>query len=669
NVILAIPVSLIGSFIVLHFLGFTINTFTLMGLSLSIGIVVDDAIMVLENIVRHKEMGKGKVRASLDGSKEITFAAMAATISIVAIFLPVVFMTGIIGKYFFQFGVTITVAVLLSLLEALTLTPMRSSQFVDSGERHTRLGRAIEFSIEKTTSFYQVTLKKIIKHPWSVLSASILFFAASMFALNFVNKEFIPSEDQSRFNIRMKTKLGTSLMSSDRQFREVEKFLASRPEISRYVVQVGGGSPGDANNGSVLVTMKDVGQRGIDKEAGHELSQLEFMDLSRKELKKIKGVKVVIQDPSARSFSAGKSFPVEFTIQGPDWDQLAKYSDQMMGELEKTDLVTDLDSDYQSSMPEIQVVPDRKSAAEYGVSILNISQTINATIGGAIIGQYPKDGHRNDIRLKLEDKSEDPYDKIKNLYIRNYNDELVPLAKLVKFEKKTSMLEISRRNRERAITIDANVKSGKSQQEALTAVQNIAKKMLDPKYHVELSGSSNSFNESFQSLILALILGLAVAYMVLASQFNSLTHPLAVLIALPFSVSGAFVALWLSHKSLNIYSMIGLILLMGIVKKNSILLVDFTNQVKAAKKSLSVVDALLEACPIRLRPILMTSVATIAGAVPAALALGPGAESRIPMAISVIGGVIVSTVLTLYVVPCAYLLMWREPKVVEEDHH
>ncbi|MGZ3692182.1 MAG: efflux RND transporter permease subunit, partial [Pseudobdellovibrio sp.] len=271
--------------------------------------------------------------------------------------------------------------------------------------------------------------------------------------------------------------------------------------------------------------------------------------------------------------------------------------------------------------------------------------------------------------LKLEDKSEDPYDKIKNLYIRNYNDELVPLAKLVKFEKKTSMLEISRRNRERAITIDANVKSGKSQQEALTAVQNIAKKMLDPKYHVELSGSSNSFNESFQSLILALILGLAVAYMVLASQFNSLTHPLAVLIALPFSVSGAFVALWLSHKSLNIYSMIGLILLMGIVKKNSILLVDFTNQVKAAKKSLSVVDALLEACPIRLRPILMTSVATIAGAVPAALALGPGAESRIPMAISVIGGVIVSTVLTLYVVPCAYLLMWREPKVVEEDHH
>ncbi|MGZ3692462.1 MAG: efflux RND transporter permease subunit, partial [Pseudobdellovibrio sp.] len=256
NVLFAIPTSVLGTFICLYFCGFTLNTFTLLGLSLSIGIVVDDAIMVFENIVRHKEMGKGKVRASLDGSKEITFAAMAATISIVAIFLPVVFMTGIIGKYFFQFGVTITVAVLLSLLEALTLTPMRSSQFVDSGERHTRLGRAIEFSIEKTTSFYQVTLKKIIKHPWSVLSASILFFAASMFALNFVNKEFIPSEDQSRFNIRMKTKLGTSLMSSDRQFREVEKFLASRPEISRYVVQVGGGSPGDANNGSVLVTMK-----------------------------------------------------------------------------------------------------------------------------------------------------------------------------------------------------------------------------------------------------------------------------------------------------------------------------------------------------------------------------------------------------------------------------
>jgi len=318
NVLLAIPTSVVGTFIVLYFSGFTLNTFTLLGLSLSIGIVVDDAIMVLENIIRHQEKGKNKFQAALDGSKEITFAAMAATISVVAIFLPVAFMSGVIGKFFFQFGVTITTAVLLSLLEALTLTPMRCSQFVNVEERTTRLGKGIDWLMEKARDVYAGTLATALSHRWKIIIAALAVFAGSFSALLFLNKEFIPSEDQSRFSVRLKTPVGSALSYSDLKFTEIEKFLSRRPEVDRYVLQIGGGSPGDSNSGSVLVTMKDLGRRGIDPDAGHELSQQELMGICRKRFNKIPDVHAVIQDLSSKAFSASRGFPVEFTIQGPD---------------------------------------------------------------------------------------------------------------------------------------------------------------------------------------------------------------------------------------------------------------------------------------------------------------------------------------------------------------
>jgi HAE1 family hydrophobic/amphiphilic exporter-1 len=658
NVLLAIPTSVVGTFIVLYFSGFTLNTFTLLGLSLSIGIVVDDSIMVLENIIRHQEKGKGKILAALAGSKEISFAAMAATISVVAIFLPVAFMSGVIGKFFFQFGVTITVAVLLSLLEALTLTPMRCSQFVTVGKRTTRFGQGVEWLMNKARDLYAGSLASALNHRLKVIVIALLVFALSFSALFFLNKEFIPPEDQSRFNVRLKTPVGSALSYSDSKFKEVEKFLSQRPEVDRYVLRVGGGSPGDSNTGSVLVTMKDRGKRGIDQTVGHELSQQEFMDLCRKQFNKIPDVRAVVQDLSIRAFTASRGFPVEFTVQGPDWNKLADYSKQIIEELGKTGLVTDLDTNYSLGQPELRVVPDRKKAVEYGVSIASISQVVETMIGGVPVGTYEKGGHRYDIRVKLEESKEDPRSKVNGLFVRNNRGELTPLSKLITMEEKKSMTEIWRSNRERSITVFANVKAGKSQQDALLATQDVAKRILPPAYHVALTGSSQTFTESLQSLIWVLMLGIVVAYMVLASQFNSFIDPLSVLMALPFSISGALMALLIMQRSINIYSVIGLILLMGIVKKNSILLVDFTNQVRE-KGETSVDKALLTACPIRLRPILMTSVATIAGAVPAALAFGPGAESRTPMAIAVIGGVIFSTMLTLYVVPCFYRVMSR----------
>ncbi|MEI6971866.1 MAG: efflux RND transporter permease subunit [bacterium] len=658
NVLLAIPTSVVGTFIVLYFAGFTLNTFTLLGLSLSIGIVVDDAIMVLENIIRHQEKGQSRILAALTGSREITFAAMAATISVVAIFLPVAFMSGVIGKFFFQFGVTITVAVLLSLLEALTLTPMRCSQFVDVGERTTRFGRGVDWLMNRTRDFYAGSLAVALNHRLKVIAVALLVFALSFSAFWFLNKEFIPPEDQSRFEVRLKTPVGSALSYSDLRFSEVEKFLAKRSEVDRYVLQVGGGSPGDSNGGSVLVTMKDRGKRGIDSSTGHELSQQEFMGVCRKEFNKIPDVHAVIRDFSTKAFSAGRGFPVEFTVQGPDWDKLADYTQQIMDGLDKGGLVTDLDMNYSLGQPELHVVPDRKKAAESGVSIASISQVVEAMIGGVVVGTYEKGGHRYDIRLKLNEGDGDPRTKVNSLFVRNNRGELTPLSNLVTMEEKKSMVSIWRSNRERSITVYANVKEGESQQKALQAAQDLAKRILPHDYHVALTGSSQTFAESLQSLLWVLLLGIVVAYMVLASQFNSFIDPLSVLMALPFSISGALMALFVAHRSINIYSVIGLILLMGIVKKNSILLVDFTNQVRGRGEP-SVPKALLTACPIRLRPILMTSVATIAGAVPVALALGPGAESRNPMAIAVIGGVIFSTVLTLYVVPCFYSVMSR----------
>ena len=658
NVLLAIPTSVVGAFTVLYFAGFTLNTFTLLGLSLSIGIVVDDAIMVLENIVRHQEKGESRFVAALLGSKEITFAAVAATLSIVAIFLPVAFMSGVIGRFFFQFGVTITVAVLLSLLEALTLTPMRCSQFVDLEERRSRLGRAVEAAMAWSEQAYRRSLSWALDHRFAVLTGSLLVFAASMSSLWLLNKEFIPAEDQSRFNIRLKTPVGSTLAYSDQKFSAVEAFLAKRPEVDRYVLQVGGGSPGDSNGGQVLVTMKDRGSRGKDPEAGHELSQQEFMGVCRKACNAIPDVHANIQDLSTKAFTASRGFPVELMVRGPDWDKLAALTKQLSDELEKTGLVTDLDMNFDVGQPELHVLPDRQKAAQRGVSIASIAETVNAMIGGVRVGTYEKGGHRYDIRLKLEDSQADPRDKVKGLTVRNNRGELIPLADLVAFEETKGMVAIWRSDRQRAITLYANVKPGASQQRALQAASDIAKRIFPPDYYLAPSGSSQTFTESLQSLVWVMVLGLFVAYMILASQFNSFIDPLSVLMALPFSISGALVALLVFHRSINVYSVIGLILLMGIVKKNSILLVDFTNQVRQAGEK-SVRLALLKACPVRLRPILMTSVATVAGAVPAALALGPGAESRVPMAIAVIGGVLFSTLLTLYVVPCFYSVMSR----------
>ncbi len=662
NVILAIPTSILGAFIILKYMNFTLNTFTLLGLSLSIGIVVDDAIMVLENIYRHHEEGKDKVRASLDGANEISFAALAATVAIIAIFFPVALMDGIIGKFFFQFGITMSVAVALSYVEALTLTPMRTSQFMEDTTRQSKLGRAVDSLFERVTTLYRSALERALNHRLIVLSTSLIFFAGSLYLVKLIPKEFTPAQDTSSFMVRLKTADGSSLEFTDVATREVEAYFAKRKEVKRFFVSVGGfggGGGSESNSAMMFITLLDPDKRPVDPTKNRPLKQLELLDIYRQDFKQFKKAKVFVQDTSQGGFSAsGRGFPVEFTLTGGNWRTLVDASKAVMEDMKASKIYTDIDTDYKESVMEIQIFPNREQAKLRGVSVQEIGVTINAMIGGVIVGKYSKDGHRNDIRIKMSDASKGRLDDLKKIYVRNTRGELVKLLDVVNVKELPGVQTINRRQRQRAVTIFAGVASGKSQGEALDKVRDLTRKHLPPGYGLVESGSSETFRETFRSLLFALGLGVIVAYMILGAQFNSFLDPITVLVALPFSISGAFIGLWGQGQSLNMYSMIGLILLMGIVKKNSILLVDFTNQRR--DEGLGVRDALRDACPKRLRPILMTTFSTVAGAVPLAFSIGPGSESLKPMAVAIIWGSLISTVLTLVVVPAFYSLLAQE---------
>lgn len=659
NILLAIPTSILGTFMVIKFAHFTLNTFTLLGLSLAIGIVVDDAIMVLENIVRHREKGEDKVTAARNGAKEITSAAIATTLAIAAIFIPVIYMQGIVGKYFLQFGITITVAVLLSLLEALTLAPMRCSQFLEVGDRTTRFGKIFERGMTGLSDIYQKWIAIALSHKKIILIGALGFFVLSLFTFPFLRKEMAPPQDQSMFLIQMETPIDSSIYYTSERFKVVEALVMKHPDVKRYFCVIGvrmGGAEGEVNAGLLFITLKQPHERAVDPKLGHRPSQQELMDYFREEIRKVPGIKkTVIQDLSMRGFAAHGSFPINFTVRGPDWEKLIAHSQEIQDKMKKSGLFQDIDSNYRPGITEVRIYPDREKAYDYAVSINSIAETINAMIGGEKIAKYTQNGRRYDVRVKAIPDQRMEIEDIKKLWVWNNRGEMVRLADVVAIKEQPSLLNITRRDRERAISISANVARGKSQSAAIQQVTIIANEILkNSDYHIVLSGTSQAMKDSFGSLGFALFLGLVVAYMVLASQYNHIIHPITIFLALPFSISGALIALLISNQSLNIFSFIGLILLMGIVKKNSILLVDFTNQMR--EKGMAPLEALKTACPIRLRPIIMTSVSTIAAAIPPALALGPGAETRIPMAICVIGGVFVSTLLTLFVVPSAYLV-------------
>lgn len=655
NVVMSIPTSVLGSFIILYFLGFTLNIFTLLALSLAIGVVVDDAIMVLENIVRHMEMGKSREQAAIDGTNEITGPALASTLAVMAVFLPIAFVSGIIGQFLFQFGITISAAVALSLVEALTLTPMRCATLL-SIQRTNRITRGVDAFMDWLTEIYRRVLPYCLHHRWLILGGFLAAFVLSLVVAARVPGEFSPAQDQGILMIRYETPVGSSLAFTEERLREAEKVIQGRPETKTCFLAAGSFFDGNINNGIMFVDMKPRSERS--------LSQQQVMEALRPELEKIPNLKSYLIDLSKGGPEGGMGFPITFSLQGPNLDVLKKEAARLIDWMTKEKIGVDLNTDFKDGQPELRVFIDRAAAAARGVTVETIAETVTAAIGGVREGKFTNDDRRYDVRIRLIPDERERVEDLNKLTLRNIYGEIVPLRDVIKTQLASSLQTIARRNRERSITIMGNPAPGMPDNTAMAKIKQYAAETLPQGYRLVLSQTAET-NEKFgKDMAMALGLGILVAYMVLAAQFNSFSQPLLILLAMPFALSGAAAGLFVFGQSWNLYSVIGLILLFGIVKKNSILLVEFTDKVRETE-GLSPEAALERACPIRLRPVLMTSFATMAAAVPPALAIGPGAETRVPMALTILFGSAVSMLSTLFIVPCAYSLLESARKSVK----
>jgi hydrophobe/amphiphile efflux-1 (HAE1) family protein len=659
NVLLSIPTSALGTFIVMYMLGFTINFFTLLGMSLAIGIVVDDAIMVLENIVRHFHMGKTARQAALDGAREITFAATAATISVVAVFIPVLLVGGFIGIFLFQFGMTISTAVGLSLLEAITLTPMRCSQFMTAKEDEYRFAVFVNRIFAAFARGYGHALVLGLRHRWKVVGGALALFGLSLLSLKWITMEFMPVQDIGVFIVRFQTPVGSSLTFTAKKAAEMEKILEANPAIVHYFVNVGGFDGGETNKGMSFISLKSRGER--------KQSQQQVMDSVRDDITKSipQDFKAFLINPAGDFGGAKRGTSVELSIRGPDYAVLKEKVAEMTKRFAASGLMTDIDTDFRDGATEVHVEPDRDKAAASGVSVQDIADTINTAIGGVRQGYFTNGIRRYDVRIRLLPEQWRTTSDIDKLLIRTSYGEMIPLSSVTRITEEKKLLTITREMRERAINIYANTATGKSLDQVMEFARKTARNVLPDGYRLEEVGSSKDVIDAFTSFIFTLVMGLLISYMVLAVQFNSFIHPVPVMIALPFSLTGAFLSLLLTHNSLNLYSFIGIVVLMGITLKNSILLVEFFNK-QRREHGRSVREAILVGGPIRLRPIIMTSAATVAASIIPALGIGPGAEVRVSMAVVIIGGVCVSTLFSLLVVPCLYDLL---APVDDKSHH
>ncbi|MEK7223885.1 MAG: efflux RND transporter permease subunit [Pseudomonadota bacterium] len=652
-IVIAIPVSLMATFAVMYFAGYTLNKITLLGLLLLIGVVVDDAIVVLENIFRHREEDhEAVVKAAIHGSDQVIFAVLASTLTLVSIFLPVAFISGILGRFLSSFALVVTIGVLASLWVSLTLTPMLCARFLTLPDHNGRVYKALEGAYVRLEDVYRRLLRLTIAHRWKVIGVASLVVLSSVFFFAQVGKTFVPEEDESRFMISAQTPLGSNLDYTSAKIAEIEKILSQRPEVYSYFTAVGLGESGQVNSGRLFVRLQERDQR--------KLSQSEIMRELRRGLNSIPGVQAFI---APISFISGqRSEPLQFVIQGTDLRKIDQHSAEMVARLSRIEGMAKLDKDLKLDLPEVRLIIDRERAAQLGVSAQDVALTLNTMTGGVDIADFKDQSERYKIRLQTEPVTRATVDDLKRIYVKNRAGDLVRLDALVKVEEGLGPAVITRRNRQYAGFIFGSLES-LPLGAATEAVKKIGAEILPAGYSIAFTGQAEEFAKTGGYVLFAFGMALIMIYMVLASQFNSLVQPLVVMVAQPLAIIGGVAALWIAsfwtEATLNIFSMIGMILLMGLVAKNSILLVDLTNQYRAQGKSVD--DALSEACPHRMRPVLITSLTVIAAMTPAVIGLGPGVESNRPLALVVVGGMISSTLLTLVVVPAVYSLVenWR----------
>jgi multidrug efflux pump subunit AcrB len=542
-------------------------------------------------------------------------------------------------------------AVLLSLIEAVTMTPMRAAFLMGTEHKVNRLEHFLEGVFARLSVAYGKLLAFSLRFSKTIVFGSVLLFIGSLTLVKGLRQEFVPSQDQNRVFLTGQLPSGSSLETTYEKAKEVEQVIRQDPDVETFFISVGAGGPSvEVNQFSAPVTLKPREERN--------LTHNQVMDRIREELKAVKGVRVSMRDMSARGLTSGRQFAVSFNLRGPSLEVLRQKGEEIMNKLDAEGLTQDMDMDFKAGIPEILIRPDRQSMANHGVAIEAVAQALNSAVAGVRTSRFTAAGRRYDVRVKVRDQKIRSPEDIERILVRNNYGNLVPLSKLVVFENRTTFQSINRVNRQRAIGVFGNVKAGQSQGAVLSRAKDIANEILPDGYSFAFEGAAAGLSQSFRSLGIALLLGIVVAYMVLAVQFNSFVHPISVLIALPFSMTGALLVLWGTGSSLNLFSFIGLIVLMGIAKKNSILLVEFTNHVRQEGET-NLACALLTACPVRLRPILMTSVATVAAAVPLVVGNSIGQETRTPMGLTIIGGTVVSTVFTLFVVPCLYLMLSR----------
>jgi HAE1 family hydrophobic/amphiphilic exporter-1 len=645
----AIPTSLITSFGIMHFMGFTRNYMTMLGLSMMVGVVIDDAIIVLENAYRHMEEGADPMTAAREGTSEIAFAAMAATFSIAAVFIPVAFMGGIIGRFFYQFGVTVAASVIASLAIALILIPMLCSRFLKVEAKHGKVYRFFDQSYAKLEGRYRGALTRCLRHRWMVVMISTLIFLGSILILLNLKTEFVPKSDESRFMVRVEAPTGSTLSYTDDKVQKLENLILTLPETKSVFSTLGEAPRKEVNKGTLLVALKDRNER--------ERSQQQIMDELRDKVRDIPGFKAYVENFEPISVGGRRSAPLQVDIKGPETRELERISNQIMREMVKSPGMVDVSSDLELTKPEVRVLIDRNKAADAGVDIREISSTVLQMIGGQEVSKF-KDverAKRYDVRVRLvRDQRMNPED-ISQISIRTPKGGLIKLAQVVKVDEGIGPNLINRKDRQRSTTIYADTVGDKKLGEAIVEVEDLAKKHIPSGYSHSFFGQAEIFRESFQYLIMALVQAIVIIYMVLAMQFNSFLHPLTVMLALPLSTVGAFGALYVTGDTISIISMIGMITLTALVVKNSILLVDYTNTLR--ERGMERNQAVLQAAPVRLRPILMTAVTTILGVLPVALGYSAGGDLRAGMGRATFGGMFASTLLTLFVVPVAYTLL------------
>ena len=656
--LLDIPVSLIATFFIMYLFGFSINVLTLLAIVLATGLVVDDGIVVTENIFKKVEQGMTPMEAAIKGSNEIMFAVLSISITLAAVFLPVIFLQGFVGRLFREFGVVIAAAVLISAFVSLTLTPMLNAYLMKGGvQKHSRFYELTEPYFERMNNGYAKALVGFVKNKW--ISFPILVACLMLIAYFYINikKETAPYDDRNTIGMNITGPEGASYEYMDRYMRELDRLVNdSIPEnkVNLTITSPGFGSA-SVNSGRLRITLTEAKDRSR--------SQAEIADELTQRTKAYSGVKISVSQQPTISVGRRGGFPIQYVIQAPNFEKLREKIPLFMDEINNDPTFSNTDVNLKFNKPEINVTIDRDKAQSMGVSVGDIAQTLQLSLSGQRFGYFMKDGKQYQVMGQFEDRDRDEPMDLTSLFVKSNTGQLIQLDNLVQTHEESSPPQLYHNNRYMSATVMAGLAPGKSINEGIEAMDRAKAKILDDSFTTDLSGESRDFVESSSNTLFAFGLALVLIYLILAAQFESFIDPLIIILTVPMAVAGAFISLWLFGQTWNIFSQIGTIMLIGLVTKNGILIVEFANQLR--EEGMPKYEATIKAAESRLRPILMTSLAIALGALPIAMSLGAASVSRMGMGIVIVGGTIFSLILTLFVIPAIYL-MWSGKKNV---HH